>query len=312
MVIRVEQCTKFEAIPSIMHGTPQFDPFHQFKVGQEWRVERRKIPRLPGSLDHYSAPHYSDVIMSAMASQITGVLIAYSTVCSGADQRKHQSAASLVCVRGIPSSHRWIPAQKPVTQTCFHLVTSSWKQEIWMQEMSAPPWNVNERSPVEMCLMNKINSHAKEFGREISSPTIHSSFIGDPLTGPPSHWSPISLVPFSLVPQLIGPPIRYWSSLVPHLIDPPYHWSPISLAPLFIRHAIIGQSQWSPISLVPHLIGSPSHWSPNSSVPHLIAISTHASPVPLVPHLIGPPDSLVPHLIGTPSHWSPSHWSPNS
>ena len=40
------------------------------------------ISRLPGSLDHYSAPRYSDVTMSAMASQITGVLIAYSTVCS--------------------------------------------------------------------------------------------------------------------------------------------------------------------------------------------------------------------------------------
>ena len=33
--------------------------------------------------------HYSDVIMSTMVSQITGVSIVYSTVCSGADQRKH-------------------------------------------------------------------------------------------------------------------------------------------------------------------------------------------------------------------------------
>ena len=44
--------------------------------------------------------HYSDVIMSAMASQITGVLIVCTTVCSGADQ----SSASLAFVRGI---HRW-------------------------------------------------------------------------------------------------------------------------------------------------------------------------------------------------------------
>ena len=145
------------------------------------------------------------------------------------------------------------------------------------------------------------------------------------LHGPPSHWSPISLVPFSLVPQLIGPPIHYWSSLVPHLIGPPYHWSPISLVPLFIRHPIIGQSQWSPISLVPHLIGSPSHWSPNSSVSHLIGppIGTHASLIPLVPHLIGPPThwspiSLVPQLtgpllIGPPIHKSPTtYWSPFS
>ena len=53
MVIRIKQCAKFETIPSIMHGTPQFDPFHQFKIGQEWRVERQKDPtaaRITGSL----------------------------------------------------------------------------------------------------------------------------------------------------------------------------------------------------------------------------------------------------------------------
>ena len=37
--------------------------------------------------------HYVDIIMSAMASQITGVSIVGSSVCSGADQRKHQSYA---------------------------------------------------------------------------------------------------------------------------------------------------------------------------------------------------------------------------
>ena len=48
--------------------------------------------------------HYSDVIMSAMASQITGVSMVCSTVCSGAAQRKHQSSASLAFVRGIPTA----------------------------------------------------------------------------------------------------------------------------------------------------------------------------------------------------------------
>ena len=45
--------------------------------------------------------HYSDVMTSAMASQNTGVLIVCSTVCSVADQRKHQSSASLAFVKGI-------------------------------------------------------------------------------------------------------------------------------------------------------------------------------------------------------------------
>ena len=39
-----------------------------------------------------SPMHYSDVIISAMVPQITGVSIVFSTVCWGADQRKHQSS----------------------------------------------------------------------------------------------------------------------------------------------------------------------------------------------------------------------------
>ena len=46
----------------------------------------------------------NDVIMSAIASQITSLTIVYSTVYSGADQRKHQSSASLAFVQRI---HRW-------------------------------------------------------------------------------------------------------------------------------------------------------------------------------------------------------------
>ena len=68
--------------------------------------------------------HYSDVIMSAMGSQIAGVWIAYSTVCSSTVQRKHQSSTSLVFVRGIP-------AQKASnTEKCFHFMMSSCF--IWM------------------------------------------------------------------------------------------------------------------------------------------------------------------------------------
>ena len=42
--------------------------------------------------------------MSTMASQSTGISIVYSSVCSGIDQRKHQSSASLAFVREI---HWW-------------------------------------------------------------------------------------------------------------------------------------------------------------------------------------------------------------
>ena len=48
--------------------------------------------------------HYSAVIISAMASQITGVSIFCSAVCSGIDQRKHQSSALLAFVS---RNYRW-------------------------------------------------------------------------------------------------------------------------------------------------------------------------------------------------------------
>ena len=44
--------------------------------------------------------------MGAMLSQISSLTIAYPTVYSRADQRKHQSSESLAFVREI---HRWIP-----------------------------------------------------------------------------------------------------------------------------------------------------------------------------------------------------------
>ena len=63
--------------------------------------------------------HYDDVIMSAIASQITSLTIVYSIFYSDADQRKHQSSASLAFVRGIHrgpvnSPHKW-----PVTRKMF-------------------------------------------------------------------------------------------------------------------------------------------------------------------------------------------------
>ena len=63
--------------------------------------------------------HYDDVIMDAIASQITSLTIVYSSVYSGADQSKHQSSASLAFVWGIHrgpvnSPHKW-----PVTRKMF-------------------------------------------------------------------------------------------------------------------------------------------------------------------------------------------------
>ena len=64
--------------------------------------------------------------MTMMASQITSLTVVYSTVYSDADQRKHQSSASLAFLWGIHRD-RWIPRTKgQLRGKCFHLMTSSW------------------------------------------------------------------------------------------------------------------------------------------------------------------------------------------
>ena len=67
--------------------------------------------------------HYPDATMGAVASQITSLTIVYSTVYSGADQRKHQSFASLAFVRGI---HRG-PVNSPQMASNAESVSIWWR-----------------------------------------------------------------------------------------------------------------------------------------------------------------------------------------
>ena len=69
-------------------------------------VTRKTIPR----------HRYSDVIMTAMTSQITGIPVVCSTVCSGAYQGKYQSSAWLAFVKGIHRSPVDSPHKGPVTR----------------------------------------------------------------------------------------------------------------------------------------------------------------------------------------------------
>ena len=74
--------------------------------------------------------------MGTIASQITSLAIVYSTVYSGADQRKHQSSASLAFVREI---HRWrvnFPHKRPVTRKMFQFndVIMKWHQSSWRSQ----------------------------------------------------------------------------------------------------------------------------------------------------------------------------------
>ena len=83
--------------------------------------------------------HYSDVIMRAIAAQITVIMVFYPTVCSGTDQRVHQSSTSLAFVGGNSTVTGEFPAQKTSNEE---------NVSIW--------W----RHHVETCLFNAISNNS--------------------------------------------------------------------------------------------------------------------------------------------------------
>ena len=93
--------------------------FEVYMLTCSWRnlkcITLKEFPysALTVSLLHQKKPtHYGDVVMGTVASQISSLTIVYSTIYSDADQRKHQSSASLAFVRGIHrefTGDRWIP-----------------------------------------------------------------------------------------------------------------------------------------------------------------------------------------------------------
>ena len=79
--------------------------------------------------------YYNDVIMGALASQITSLTIVYSDVYSDADQRKHQRSASLAFMRGIlrwlvNSPHKWPVTRKMLPFDDVIMISSKLLQRI--------------------------------------------------------------------------------------------------------------------------------------------------------------------------------------
>ena len=97
----------------------------QFRVMTyyNWVLGTMAVPHQPPRKER---SQYSDVIMSPMASQITSLTSVYSTVYSGADQRKHQHSASLAFVRDTDE----FPAQKASNAEMFpfdDVTMTSWQ-----------------------------------------------------------------------------------------------------------------------------------------------------------------------------------------
>ena len=82
--------------------TSIFDKYHH-------RLHKyHNAPDLYSAIHHFVTEHYGDVIMGTIASQITSLTIVYSTVYSGADQRKTSKLRDTGFVWGIHRD-RWIP-----------------------------------------------------------------------------------------------------------------------------------------------------------------------------------------------------------
>ena len=111
--------------------------------------------------------HYSDVIMGAIASQITSLTIIYSTVYSGAYQRKHQSSASLAFMREF-TGHRWIPRTNGQWRgKSFHLMASPWRPET-IQRTGYFAFHYFSRTPGAASILNYLIWLAlKEKSRDI-------------------------------------------------------------------------------------------------------------------------------------------------
>ena len=121
------------------------------------------------------AIHYNDVIMTTMASQTTSLKVVYSTVYSDADQRKHQSSASLAFVWGIHRD-RWIPRTKgQLRGKCFHLMTSSCSQE--MLKISILIMNLNITNVIPLLYLPGTNALMYSPGACLRSRSLACGFV---------------------------------------------------------------------------------------------------------------------------------------
>ena len=104
--------------------------------------------------------HYNDIIMGVIASQITSLMIVYSTVYSDADQRKHQSSALLAFVWGIHQGAVNSPLKWPVTRKMFPFDDAIMPRASVVTALRRHPW-------ISRCLW--VNEYIS-----ILTPVIHT------------------------------------------------------------------------------------------------------------------------------------------
>ena len=101
--------------------------------------------------------------MGAIASRITNVSIVFSTVCSGADQRKYQSSASLAFVSGECLAQSASYAENVSISWRHHVIM--WNVDIYSRKTLAKPShefanlfvNISERGDEYFLFIHELN-----------------------------------------------------------------------------------------------------------------------------------------------------------
>ena len=124
--------------------------------------------------------HYCDVIMGAIASKIISLTIVYSTVYSDADQRKHQSSASLAFVWGI---HRWpVPSDDVIMpklpwQLWLGMTVLKSKEEIRRTQCQESTWKREEYFTACYC-KNSVRQPILKLIWHSPTDRVYSPFLG--------------------------------------------------------------------------------------------------------------------------------------
>ena len=106
------------------------------KKNTETTWTRNAIPDWLHQLTILKIHHYSDVIMGAMTSQITSLANVYSTVYSGADQRKHKAP------------HHWPLCGEFTGEFPTQMDSNAENVSVWWRHHNVTDKNIDEKVPI--------------------------------------------------------------------------------------------------------------------------------------------------------------------
>ena len=148
--------------------------------------------------------------MSMVVSQITGISIVYSTVCSGTDQRKHQSSASPVTSEG-PGTWKMFPFHDTIMISTEYFIRRNLNIMIFFDKTC---FKMSSVKCLLCCLsldMFKVHYHLINQFLKCHPGLSDKNAIWGHRHKNPVHWSPSSLLHSTLLSRVtITQKLRLW------------------------------------------------------------------------------------------------------